>query len=64
MPFSCTSQLCIVSRVLYLKMDDEDVGTSSDSSSDDPHAPPRKIRRPPDSYSPANYNAIYITTIL
>ena len=38
--------------------DDEDVGTASDSSSDDPHTHPKIIRRPPDRHSPANYNAV------
>ena len=45
-------------------MDAEDVGTESDSSSDEPHTPPKRIRRPPDRYSPASYNAVFVTTRL
>ena len=43
---------------------EEDVGTASESSSDDTHTPPKRIRRPPDRYSPATYNAVCITTRL
>ena len=46
------------------ELDDKDVGTASYSSSDDPHTPPKRIRRPPDRYSPANYNDVCITTRL
>ena len=46
------------------ELDNEDVGTASDSSSDDPHTPPKRIRLPPDRHSPANYNAVCITTRL
>ena len=41
---------------------DEDVGMVLDSSSDDPHTLPKRIRRPPGRYSPVNYNAVFITT--
>ena len=43
---------------------EENVRRASDSSSDDPYTPPKRIRRPPDRYSPANYNAIFVTTRL
>ena len=46
------------------KIAEEGVGMASASSSDDPHTPPKRIRCPPNCYSPANYNAIFITTRL
>ena len=41
---------------------EKDVGRASDSCSDDTHTPPKRIRRPPDRYTPANYNTIFVTT--